>query len=208
MNKENIKDETLDSEAEDLKNESVDATDELLKEEPLNQEEKSKDLKKEAKKPKKDEIAKLKEEIEKLKNDNLKMREDYLRALADVENTKRRLNEDALRQKKYASQGLVENLITPVDMLDKVCNMETDNVELKSFLQGFKMISKQIVDILEADGLKEIDALGKVFDPNYHHAIEKEHVEGNEPNIVLEVKQAGYTYKDRLIRPAMVKVSE
>lgn len=208
MNKENIKDETLDSEAEDLKNESVDATDEPLKEEPSNQEEKSKDLKKEAKKTKKDEIAKLKEEIEKLKNDNLKMREDYLRALADVENTKRRLNEDALRQKKYASQGLVENLITPVDMLDKVCNMETDNVELKNFLQGFKMISKQIVDILEADGLKEIDALGKVFDPNYHHAIEKEHVEGKEPNIVLEVKQAGYTYKDRLIRPAMVKVSE
>ena len=205
-NKEEKLDETKDKEVEDLKNEDVDATDAPAQEAASEDNtSKSKDTKK---KTKKDEVAKLKEEIEKLKNDNLKLKEDYLRCLADMENTKRRLNEDALKQKKYASQGLVESLVTPVDMLDKVSSMETESTELQNFLVGFKMISKQLIDILEADGLKEIDAKGKVFDANFHHAIEKEHVDGVEPNIVLEVKQAGYMYKDRLLRPAMVKVSE
>ena len=204
--KEEKLDETKEKEVEDLKNEDVDATDAPAQEATSEDNtSKSKDTKK---KTKKDEVAKLKEEIEKLKNDNLKLKEDYLRCLADMENTKRRLNEDALKQKKYASQGLVESLDTPVDMLDKVSSMETESTELQNFLVGFKMISKQLIDILEADGLKEIDAKGKVFDANFHHAIEKEHVDGVEPNIVLEVKQAGYMYKDRLLRPAMVKVSE
>ena len=204
--KEEKLDETKEKEVEDLKNEDVDATDAPAQEATSEDNtSKSKDTKK---KTKKDEVAKLKEEIEKLKNDNLKLKEDYLRCLADMENTKRRLNEDALKQKKYASQGLVESLVTPVDMLDKVSSMETESTELQNFLVGFKMISKQLIDILEADGLKEIDAKGKVFDANFHHAIEKEHVDGVEPNIVLEVKQAGYMYKDRLLRPAMVKVSE
>ena len=205
-NKEEKLDETKEKEVEDLKNEDVDATDAPAQEATSEDNaSKSKDTKK---KTKKDEVAKLKEEIEKLKNDNLKLKEDYLRCLADMENTKRRLNEDALKQKKYASQGLIESLVTPVDMLDKVSSMETESTELQNFLVGFKMISKQLIDILEADGLKEIDAKGKVFDANFHHAIEKEHVDGVEPNIVLEVKQAGYMYKDRLLTPAMVKVSE
>lgn len=213
--KEIKKDEALEKEKEELKNESVDATDapsKEIKEESLKEEVKEdsskKDTKKDQKKAKKDEIQKLNDVITKLKNENLKLREDYLRVLADMENTKRRLNEDVLRQKKYASQSLVENLVTPVDMLDKVCNMEAASPELANFLMGFKMISKQLTDILEADGLKEIDAKGKPFDANYHHAIEKEHVDGVEANVVLEVKQAGYMYKDRLLRPAMVKVSE
>ncbi len=216
MNNEEIKkDENIDKEVEDLKNSESDATDSAEvseSEESETVETKAEDTKKEdkkqTKKAKKDEIAKLNEELAKVQTSNAKLREDYLRALADMENTKRRLNEDVLKQKKYASYNLVESLVTPVEMLERVTNMETDNQELKNFLQGFKMISKQIVDILEADGLKEIEALGKEFDPNFHHAIEKEHRDGIEANIVLEVKQTGYTYKDRLIRPAMVKVSE
>lgn len=155
----------------------------------------------------KEEVEKLKGEIEKLKNDNLKMKDDYLRARADLENTRRRLNEDALQTKKYASMKLVEELVNPVDMLVKVCNMETQNPEINNFLIGFKMIAKQLNDILASDGLKEIEALGKEFDPNIHHAISSEYREGVEPNMVLEVMQTGYKYKDRVLRPAMVKVS-
>ena len=192
------KDENLEVEKDLEASEEVDATD--MPEEP------KKDAK--PKKTKKDEIAKLKEEIEMQKNENLALRDEYLRARADMENTKRRLNEDALKTKKYASQNLVEQLITPVDMLVKVSNMENNNPEINNFLIGFKMIAKQIADILEADGLKEIDALGKDFDPALHHAIEKEHQDGVEPGKVIQVMQAGYTYKDRLLKPAMVKVSE
>lgn len=201
------KDENLKAtEAEEkIEDEEVDATD-MPQQSETEKEEPKKENK--PKNKKKDEIAKLKEEIENLKNENLKIKDEYLRARADMENTKRRLNEDALKTKKYASQGLIEQLITPVDMLVKVSNLENSNPELQNFLVGFKMISKQITDILDADGLKEIDALGKDFDPNLHHALEKEHQEGVEPGKVIQVLQTGYMYKDRLLKPAMVKVSE
>ena len=168
----------------------------------------AKATKKEVKSKHRLEIEKLNAEIEALKNENLKIRDDYLRARADMENTKRRLNDEAIQNRKYASMKLVEALVNPVDMLVKVCSAEQTNPELNNFLIGFKMISNQIVDILQGDGLKEIDALGKEFDPNIHHAISKEHKEGVEPNMVIEVLQVGYKYKDRLVRPAMVKVSE
>ena len=79
---------------------------------------------------------------------------------------------------------------------------------MKNFLIGFQMLANQIVDIMKKDGLTEIEAKDKAFDPNVHQAISKEHVEGVEPGMVLEVLQTGYKYKDRIIRPAMVKVSE
>lgn len=173
-----------------------------------NAEKEVKNSKKEASSKRKSEIEKLKVEIENLKNENLKIRDEYLRARADMENTKKRLNDEAILNRKYASMKLVESLVTPVDMLVKVCSSEQTNPELNNFLIGFKMISNQLVDVLQADGLKEIEALNKEFDPNVHHAVEKEHVDGVEPNMVLEVLQVGYKYKDRLLRPAMVKVSE
>lgn len=196
---ENIKDAESKEESEVLEETKEEAKDEVKE---------NKDKPKTDKKDKhKEEIKKLNEEISKLKNENLKMKDEYLRARADLENTRRRLNEDALQTKKYASQHLVEELINPVDMLAKVCNMTTDSAEVNNFLIGFKMISKQLSDILEGDGLKEIEALNKDFDPTVHHAIASEYKEGVEPNKVLEVMQTGYKYKDRVLRPSMVKVS-
>ncbi len=93
-------------------------------------------------------------------------------------------------------------------MLVKVCQTEVDDEKMKNFLIGFQMIANQINDALLKDGLKEIKALNEEFDSNYHQAVSKEKKEGVKPGIVIEVLQAGYTYKDHLIRPAMVKVSE
>ena len=70
------------------------------------------------------------------------------------------------------------------------------------------MINTQIQQIMENYGVKKIDALNKSFNPTYHEAIETKVVEGVEPNIVVEVLREGYMFKDRIIRPSMVKVSE
>ena len=169
----------------------------------------------ESKKPKKKEknkyevkIEKLEAEIEKLKAEKKKEGEEYLKARADLDNIRKRLIEENAQNRKYASQSLVSDLVTPVDMFIKVSNMEAPTEEMRNFLIGFKMIADQIKDILEKDGLKEIDCLNKEFDPNYAQAMAKEHKDGVEPGIVIEVMQAGYMYKDRLLKPAMVKVSE
>ncbi len=153
-------------------------------------------------------IEKLEAEIASLKEQNKKEAEEFLKARADLDNIRKRLIEENAQNRKYASQQLVSDLVTPVDMLVKVSSMEAKTEEMNNFLIGFKMIANQINDVLEKDGLKEIKCLNQPFDPNYHQAMSKEKIEGVEPGIVVEVLQAGYMYKDRLLKPAMVKVSE
>ena len=78
----------------------------------------------------------------------------------------------------------------------------------KKYLTGFVMINNNIKQIMENYGVKKIDCLNKPFDPAYHQAIEVVEVEGVEPNIVVAVIAEGYLYKDRVLRPSMVKVSK
>ena len=153
-------------------------------------------------------IEELEAEIKKLKEETKKDREAYLLAKADLANVRKRVEENAIIDRKYASLNLVSDLVGPCDMLKKACAMQTDDVQMKNFLIGFQMISNQIEEILKKDGLEEIAAKDLAFDANVHQAISKEHVEGVEPGKVVEVLQYGYKYKDRIIKPAMVKVSE
>ncbi len=153
-------------------------------------------------------IEKLQEENDALKQEIADLKDMMLRARAELENFKRRTNEEKIRERKYASQGLVGDLVNSVEYLAKACNMETEDTTLKNFLYGFNMISNQIFDILRQDGLKEIEALNKPFDPAFHHAVEKVANSDVESGLVVEELQKGYMYKDRVLRPAMVKVSE
>ncbi len=80
--------------------------------------------------------------------------------------------------------------------------------EVSKFLSGFKMIYTRLLKILDDYEVKEIDALGKEFNPMYHQAVFSVEEKDTAPNIVLEVLQKGYMYKDKVIRPCMVKVSK
>lgn len=160
------------------------------------------------KKIKKEKRDKLKDEILELKAKNTELKNSYLKAHADLENTKKRLVTQAAVDRTYATQKILGDLLGPIDMLSKATNMETENPELKNFLIGFKMISDQLISTLESEGVKEIKAKAEKFDPKYHHAVSKEHIDDVSPDMVVEVIQTGYMYKDRVLRPAMVKVSE
>jgi len=146
-------------------------------------------------------IKELEDEIESLKN-------DLLRNQADFENFKKRMNQERITDRKYAAMDLIHDLLIPLDQLRKVVNMDVEDPMLKNYLIGFKMINDQIYDQLEANGLKEIKALGETFDPKVHHAVEKDNNSEIENNIITEEIQKGYMYKDRILRPAMVKVNE
>jgi molecular chaperone GrpE len=146
-------------------------------------------------------IKELEDEIAALKN-------DLLRNQADFENFKKRMNQERITDRKYAAMDLIHDLLIPLDQLRKVVSMEVDDPMLKNYLIGFKMINDQIYDQLEAYGLKEIKAVGETFDPKVHHAVEKDNNSDVENNIITEEFQKGYMYKDRILRPAMVKVNE
>lgn len=150
---------------------------------------------------------KLKEQIVDLEKQLAKSKEDYLRVLADMQNTKKRLQEEQIRDRKYASQKVIGELINPIDMLVKIVNAPAPSPEIGNYLIGFQMIANQLVGVLQAEGLSEIKALNEEFDPSKMQAMQTVETTEVEPGKVLEVMQAGYMYKDRVLRPAMVKVS-
>ena len=181
--------------------EKVEVKEEVVTEEVKTDEETVKP-KKETRNKYKEENLKLKEEIEQLKN-------DLLRNRADLENFKKHTREEMIKDRKFASLNLVSDLIVPLEYLTRACEFQTPNPEMNNFLIGFKMIATQLTDVLVNDGLKVINVnKGDEFDPLIHHAVATEKQEDMEKNKVLEVISKGYTYKDRIIKPAMVKVSE
>ena len=159
-------------------------------------------------KTKKEKKDKYKEQIQKLEEELKVQKNEYLKVFAEMENTKKRLKEEAIKERKYASQKVISELINPIDMLVKIVEFGSPNPEIQNYLFGFKMITDQLVNILQAEGLSEVQALNKEFDPKTMDAMSVVENDELEENTVVEVKQAGYMYKDRLVRPAMVVVSK
>ena len=151
---------------------------------------------------------KQKEEIANLKILLKEKEEQYLKSVADLQNYKKRINDERIKDRKYAATNLIHDLLLPLDQLKKVVEYEVEDQALKNYLIGFKMINDSIFQVLEEDGLKEIEALNKKFDPNFHHAVEKVNDKEIEDGIITEVVTKGYMYKERILRPAMVKVNE
>lgn len=148
-----------------------------------------------------DEINKLKEEIKTLN-------EALLRNRADLENFKRRTQEERIKERKYAHQDLFEDLLEVISIFDSAVNVETDDPKLKKFLIGFKMVNKNFNQILEKYGVKKIEALNQKFDHNFHEAVEEVVNDDVEPGTIVNVQINGYCYKDRVLRPSRVIVSK
>lgn len=148
------------------------------------------------------------EEYQQLAKEVAKLKDDLLRNRADLENFKKRNNEERIRERKYALQDFLMDLIDVIDIYDKAVNIKTEDEKINKFLSGFIMINNMLKQKLANYEVKQIDALNKEFDPRFHNAVETVEKEGVEANIVVEVIMTGYTYKDRVLRPSMVKVSK
>lgn len=196
MNSEEIKDEELKEDSID----SVDATDEV--------EPKENESKKEKKNKHKEELDKLNKKIADLEEQLKFQKNEYLKVFAEMENTKKRLKEEAIKDRKYASQNVVGELVNPIDMLVQIVNMPATTPEVQNYQMGFQMIANQLVDILKGEGLAPIEAMGKEFNPKQMQAMETTWDSEKPEGIVLKVMQNGYLYKDRVLRPAMVVVNK
>ena len=131
-----------------------------------------------------------------------------LRMQADFENSRRRARLDLEATEKYKSQGLITELLPAIDNFERALKMEADNDQAKSLLQGMEMVYRSLFDTLKKEGAEQIEAVGKEFDPHLHQAIMQVEDENFGSNIVVEEFQKGYILKDRVIRPAMVKVNQ
>ena len=150
------------------------------------------------------------EELLNLANKVQELEEEALRAKADLINYRKRKDEEVSNLLKYANAEVFAEILPVMDNFERAINLDDANLtdELSKFLDGFKMIYLHIKQLLEANGVKEIDCLGKKFDANYETSVFMENNPEYEDEIVLEVLQKGYTYNDKLLRSASVKINK
>jgi molecular chaperone GrpE len=154
------------------------------------------------------EIDSLKAELEKVEKEKDDLYQKLLRVQADFDNYKRRSKKERENDLKYKSQDFALELLPVVDNFDRALKVEVTDDKMQSFVDGMNMVYRQLTNALEKAGVEEIKAEGEQFDPHMHQAVMQETDEEKEPNSVIEVLQKGYILKDRVIRPAMVKVNQ
>ena len=148
---------------------------------------------------------KLQQEIDELRHEVDVTKNAYYKAYADMDNLKKRLLNEADQANKYRIQTFALSILPAIDSLERA--LDGKNIE-DPFVKGVKLTYDQILNALHNEGVSEVDCLNKPFDANFCNALLSEKVEGLEPGIVVEVLQKGYILKDRLLRAAIVKVSE
>lgn len=163
--------------------------------------------KKDEKKIKKE---KKNKELENLLEQNSLLNEKLLRVTAEMQNMKRRYEEEISRIYKYEGEEFIKKILVTLDNFERAINMDDHNLddEVSKFLSGFKLIYGNLKSELLNIEVKEIECAGNPFNPEMMEAVMTEKIDGVAPGLVTEVMLKGYMYKDKVIRPAMVKVSE
>ena len=153
---------------------------------------------------KKDEMIKvLSQNVQELQN-------KLLYQQAEFANYKKRREDETRNMLKYQNFDIALEIINVVDSLERALNIPVDKLseDVKKYLEGFRIMYNNLINILNKFEIREIDCLNKEFDHNTSQALMTEHVDGVAPGIVIAVLQKGYMLKDKLLRAALVKVSE
>lgn len=129
------------------------------------------------------------------------------RLQAEFDNFRKRTQKEKEELTKYASERVVEAMLPVLDNFERAMGSAKTNRDFDSFAQGVDMIFRQFQNVLTKEGLAVIEAVGQPFDPNMHEAVLQIDSEEHTENTVVEELQKGYTLKDKLLRPSMVKVS-
>ncbi|GIO22076.1 nucleotide exchange factor GrpE [Oceanobacillus sp. J11TS1] len=154
-----------------------------------------------------DESNELEAQVEELKNEKEELTNRMLRLQAEFDNYKRRTLKEREADRKYKAQDMVQELLPVMDNFERALQVEVSE-ESKSILEGINMVYRQLQDVFTSQGVSVIETEGADFDPNVHHAVMQIEDDTMESNKVVEELQKGYLLKDRVIRPAMVKVNK
>ena len=150
----------------------------------------------------------VEEQLKALEEEVNTWKTDYYKVCADMENLKRRLQNEHANTMKFMMQSFIEQLLPVVDNFERSLTVENPSEEIKNFLKGYEMIYNQLMQVLQSQGVEVIKTEGEEFDPNFHQAVMTVKDDNFKSNMIVEELQRGYKLKDRVIRASLVKVSE
>ena len=148
-----------------------------------------------------DKVKKLEAELQEWKN-------SYTRKLAEFQNFTKRKENEVAEMRKYASEGIIVKLLDNVDNLERAVDASKESQNFDSLIEGVNMILNNLKNLLTEEGVEEIEAAGKEYDPYEHKAMITENKEELDDNVVVQVFQKGYKMKGKVVRPAMVTVNK
>jgi len=159
-----------------------------------------------------DEHAKKLQELEQenalLKSELIDQKNKYHRAYADLDNQRKKYEEEYKKLSKFSTQAVFEKLFPILDSFQYAFNVKDLTPELELFMNGFVIIRDQFLKVLQTEGITVIPTdPGTAFDANLHHAVDVEECLPGKENLIVECYQNGFMLAERVIRPAMVKVS-
>lgn len=174
---------------------------------------KSKEAPQTAPSSKKEQKPSVTDELKKQVADLKKQLEDkdnqFLRAEAEIQNMTKRFEKERSQMAKYDGQDLATSILPVLDNLKRALAIDVTDENGQQLKKGIQMVHDHLEKALEDHGIKEVDALGKQFDPNTQQAVQTVAVSGDQKaDTVVQVLQAGYVLKDRVLRPAMVVVAQ
>lgn len=152
------------------------------------------------------EIEALQKQLEEAQARAAEYKDSWLRAQAEFQNYRKRVERDNEMMYSSMKGDIVRKVLPVLDDLERALqNRPSDS---GAWVSGIELIQKKLLGLLEAEGVRKIEAQGAAFDPNYHEAISHETVDGFESGQVIAVVQNGYTLGERVIRPALVRVAQ
>lgn len=131
----------------------------------------------------------------------------YVRLVADFDNYRRRTAQEKSELSEYSISKLITNLLPVLDNFERALAAAEVNEQIKGYLKGMEMVYTQLFTTLEKEGMAVIPAKGEIFDPKKHEAIMTVEDPDSPDDTIVEELQKGYTFKDKVIRPTMCKVS-
>lgn len=132
----------------------------------------------------------------------------YLRQCAELENYRKRTIKEGEEKRKFYNENLIREILPALDNLSRAVKSAEEGADFKTLLEGVKMTSNQLLATLKKEGLEEIEAKGKEFDPNKHEAIQLIESEEHPENMVAEEYEKGYLLNGRTLRPSKVVVTK
>jgi molecular chaperone GrpE len=150
-------------------------------------------------------LAELQKQLAEAQAQAAEYKDGWQRAVADFQNYRRRVDAEKAETYQFAVGSIIKRYLPVLDDMERA--MDSRPADL-AWANGVELICRKLQSILEAEGLKRIEAEGQKFDPNFHEAISQEPAEGVESGTVLGVIRNGYMLGERVIRPAMVRVAQ
>ncbi len=150
------------------------------------------------------------DELLKLQEENTKLKNEFLRAYAEAENTKKRCAQEIEKNNKYAISSFAKELLSVADNLNRAMAAGTDSpsTECETLLKGVEMTAHELEKVFQKFGIKKMEVLNTIFDPNFHQVIQEVEDPSKPNGTVIAELQTGYMINDRILREAMVVVSK